>query len=194
MWTPDSGHERALTHSDQWRLQGHGHAGPGGWVAESENWVMAAAALSTHRDQRCTLGPPTRLTTFTCLGNQALGLAWGSGCAPLTTTCPNCSTTPAPKPLANTQLTPRGDRSAPYPKRSILPSQSHIRVGATGLELAATLTQTRLPLGAMLYPIPPSGRVGAYLGLSSRSSTCRPNSDLPTAHPAAQRDTATLLR
>lgn len=50
-------------------------------------------------------------------------------------------------------------------------------VGATGLELAATCTQTMLSLGAMRDPIPPSAQVGAYLGLSSTSSTCRPNSD-----------------
>lgn len=65
-----------------------------------------------------------------------------------------------------------------------MPSQRHIGVGATGLELAATCSPTMLSLGAMRDQLPPSARVGAYLGLSSTPSTCRPNSDLPAAHPA----------
>lgn len=80
------------------------------------------------------------------------------------------------------------------PQERIMPSPTHIPVGATGLELAATITQTMLPLGAMRDPIPPSARFGAYLGLSSTSSTCRPNSYLTAARQPAHRDTATLLR
>ena len=80
------------------------------------------------------------------------------------------------------------------PQERIMPSPTHIPVGATGLELAATITQTMLPLGAMRDPIPPSARFGAYLGLSSTSSTCRPNSYLTAARQPAHRDTATLLQ
>ena len=57
-----------------------------------------------------------------------------------------------------------------------MPSPTHIPVGATGLEPAATLTRTMLSLRGMCDPVRLVCTNRAYLGLGSGSLTCRPNS------------------